>query len=115
MRNKTLIDENGIIRQAWESLSEDKLKMGFLQTLAELTDNNLWKQGARPKNFPHARVHPLPGRKPLIYRADVDKLSGWRVHFHLRDKAVVLLDLATGKEHDRVQQVAKRARGRMRR
>ena len=45
-----------------------------------------------------------------IYRADIDKISGWRIHlmYGKDDKRIHLCDILEGKEHDRVQKVIKK-------
>lgn len=72
----TLRDEYGIIYQAMKVLPDDQLKIGFLEALAELEDNECH----RTRTFPKTRLHKVKGVKQAIYRADVDKTSGWRIH-----------------------------------
>jgi hypothetical protein len=71
----TLCDEYGIIYQAMKILPDD-LKIGFLEALAELEDNECH----RTRTFPKTRLHKVKGVKQAIYRADIDKISGWRIH-----------------------------------
>lgn len=72
----TLCDEYGIIYQAMKILPNDQLKISFLEALAELEDNECHKT----RKFPKTRLHKVKGVKQAIYRADVDKISGWRIH-----------------------------------
>ena len=72
---KQLIDEYGIIYEANKILPLE-LKVSFLESLAELEDNNCHKT----RTFPKTRLHKITGIKQAIYRADIDKISGWRLH-----------------------------------
>ncbi|MBN8861548.1 MAG: hypothetical protein J0H29_24410 [Sphingobacteriales bacterium] len=73
---KTLLDEYGIIHEANKTLPGDDLKLKFLESLAELEDNIAHRTGS----FPKTRLHKVSGIKQKIYRADIDKISGWRIH-----------------------------------
>lgn len=68
----TLCDEFGIIHEAMKILADDELKIGFLEALAELEDNECH----RTRKFPKTRLHKVKGVKQAIYRADIDKVSG---------------------------------------
>lgn len=72
----TLCDEYGIIYQAMRILPNDQLKIRFLQALAELEDHECH----RKRTFPKTRLHKIKGIKQAIYRADINKISGWRIH-----------------------------------
>jgi hypothetical protein len=48
-----LCDEYGIIYQAMKILPDDELKIGFLEALAELEDNECH----RTRKFPKTRLH----------------------------------------------------------
>ena len=81
----TLCDEYGIIHEAMKILPDDELKICFLEALAELEDNECH----RTRNFPKTRLHKVKGVKQAIYRADIDKVSGWRITFNtLMDKFI---------------------------
>lgn len=73
---KALHDDYGIIHEAIKILPTDKLKLAFLEALAELEDNNAHKT----RSFPKTRLHKVTGVKQAVYRADIDKISGWRIH-----------------------------------
>lgn len=72
---KPLFDEYGVIYEAMKILP-DNLKLDFLEALAELEDNECH----RTRSFPKTRLHKVKGIKQAIYRADIDKISGWRIH-----------------------------------
>ena len=73
-QKKTLVDEHGIINEACKILPDD-YKVSFLEALGELEDNNSHKF----KKFPKTRLHRVKGIKQIVYRADIDKTSGWRI------------------------------------
>lgn len=99
---KTLIDEYGIIYEAMKILP-DNLKIDFLEALAELEDNECH----RTRNFPKTRLHKVKGIKQAIYRADINKISGWRVHIQYLDGKIHLKDIIEGQRHDDVIEVIK--------
>jgi hypothetical protein len=76
VQNLTLCDQYGIIYQAMKVLPDEQLKIAFLEALAELEDNECH----RTRKFPKTRLHKVKGVKQAIYRADIDKVSGWRIH-----------------------------------
>ncbi len=86
----TLCDEYGIIYEAMKILPDDELKIAFLEALSELEDQECHKT----RKFPKTRLHKIKGIKQAVYRADIDKISGWRIHIQyingqrtsLRDK-----------------------------
>jgi len=107
-RTKTLVDAFGVIREAAKILPPE-LKPSFLECLAELEDNDAHKT----RNFPKTRLHRLSEFEQAIYRADVDKISGWRLHVQYgKDKALHLKDIVPGDDHDRVGEVIKSKKGR---
>ena len=73
---KALLDEYGIIYEAVKSLPDDKHKIQLLEALAELEDNSCHSS----RSFPKTRLHRVTGYKKVIYRADINKISGWRIH-----------------------------------
>jgi hypothetical protein len=99
----TLCDEYGIIHQAMKILPNDSLKIGFLEALAELEDNECH----RTRKFPKTRLHKVKGVKQAIYRADIDKVSGWRMHVQYTNGEIHLKDIIEGQRHDDVLEVIK--------
>lgn len=104
----TLCDEYGIIYQAMKILPEDQLKLDFLEALAELEDNECH----RTRRFPKTRLHKVKGVKQAIYRADIDKVSGWRIHTQYVNGQIQLKDIIEGQKHDDVLQIIKSKKGR---
>ncbi|MEG3437123.1 hypothetical protein V0288_08335 [Pannus brasiliensis CCIBt3594] len=45
--------------------------------------------------------------KQAIYRADIDKISGWRIHVQYIDGQIHLKDIIEGQKHDDVRDVIK--------
>lgn len=103
-----LIDEYGIIYEAMKILPNNELKIGFLEALAELED----RECHRLKQFPKTRLHKVKGIKQAIYRADIDKISGWRIHVQFVDGKLYLKDIIQGQKHDDVIQIIKSKKGR---
>ncbi|HYW20019.1 MAG TPA: hypothetical protein VE956_12050 [Nodularia sp. (in: cyanobacteria)] len=99
---KPLLDEYGVIHEAIKILPED-LKLDFLQALAELEDNECH----RTRSFPKTRLHKVTGIKQAIYRADIDKISGWRIHIQYIEGKIHLKDIIEGQQHDDVIKVIK--------
>jgi hypothetical protein len=99
----TLCDEYGIIYQAMKILLDDRLKVGFFEALAELEDNECH----RTRKFPKTRLHKVKGVKQAIYRADIDKVSGWRIHVQYVDGQIHFKDIIEGQKHDDVLDVIK--------
>ncbi|HLP91608.1 MAG TPA: hypothetical protein VK184_23860 [Nostocaceae cyanobacterium] len=99
---KPLLDEYGVILEAMEILPEE-LKIDFLEALAELEDNECH----RTRNFPKTRLHKVAGIKQAIYRADIDKVSGWRIHLQYIEGKIHLKDIIGGQHHDNVIEVIK--------
>lgn len=99
---KPLFDEYGVIYEAMKILPDD-LKLDFLEALAELEDNECH----RTRSFPKTRLHKVKGVKQAIYRADIDKISGWRIHLQYLNGGIHLKDIIEGKRHDDVLEVIK--------
>lgn len=99
----TLCDEFGIIHEAMKILPDDELKIGFLEALAELEDNECH----RTRKFPKTRLHKVKGVKQAIYRADIDKVSGQRIHVQYINGQIHLKDIIEGQRHDDVIEVIK--------
>lgn len=104
----TLCDEYGIIYQAMRILPNDPLKISFLEALAELEDGECH----RTRKFPKTRLHKVKGIKQAIYRADIDKVSGWRMHIQYINGEIHLKDVIEGQKHDDVLQVIKSKKSR---
>ncbi|HBS71959.1 MAG TPA: hypothetical protein DEP38_11055 [Cyanobacteria bacterium UBA9226] len=104
----TLWDEYGIIHEAMKILPNDELKICFLEALAELQDNECH----RIRKFPKTRLHKVKGVKQAIYRADIDKVSGWRIHIQYINRQIHLKDIIEGQRHDDVIDVIKSKKGR---
>ncbi|MBH8566527.1 hypothetical protein I8748_30980 [Nostoc sp. CENA67] len=99
---KPLLDEYGFIYEAMKILP-DELKIDFLEALAELEDNECH----RTRSFPKTRLHKVKGIKQAIYRADIDKISGWRIHLQYIEGKIHLKDIIEGQRHDDVIEVIK--------
>jgi hypothetical protein len=49
------------------------------------------------------RLHRVVGYKEAVYRADIDKVSGWRIHVQYEEGGQVhLKDIVEGRKHDDV-------------
>lgn len=107
-RLKPLLDEFGIINEALGKIPDNKLKMEFLEALAELEDNHCH----RTRSFPKTRLHRVRGVKQHVYRADINKKSGWRIHVQYIDGHIVLKDVIEGRRHDDTLKVIKQKKGR---
>ncbi|PSN11421.1 hypothetical protein C7293_24370 [filamentous cyanobacterium CCT1] len=107
-QNLTLCDEYGIIYQAIRILPNDQLKISFLDALAELEDGECH----RTRKFPKTRLHKVKGVKQAIYRADIDKVSGWRIHVQYINGEIHLKDVIEGQKHDDVLEVIKSKKSR---
>jgi hypothetical protein len=103
VQNLTLCDQYGIIYQAMKVLPDKQLKIAFLEALAELEDNECH----RTRKFPKTRLHKVKGVKQAIYRADIDKVSGWRIHVQYVKGQIHLKDIIEGQKHDDVLDVIK--------
>lgn len=104
-QTKTLVDEHGIINEACKILP-DQYKVSFLEALGELEDNNSHKF----MKFPKTRLHRIKGIKQTVYRADIDKTSGWRAHLQHIDGILYLRDIIEGQKHDDVVKVIRKKR-----
>ena len=105
---KALVDEYGIIREANQTLPTPALRLKFLDALAELEDNTCH----RNRTFPKTRLHKVTGVAQAIYRADIDKISGWRLHVQYANGQLHLKDVIDGQLHDDVLRVIKAKRHR---
>jgi hypothetical protein len=93
-----IFDEWGVIRDAHKKLPSNDLKVAFLAALEELEDNECH----RTRSFPRTRLHKVVGYKEPVYRADVDKISGSRIHLQYDGGEIHLKDLIEGPKHDDV-------------
>ncbi len=101
---KALSDQYGVIYDAQKILPDDQHRLQFLEAMAELENNECHKT----RQFPVTRLHKVTGIKQAIYRADVDKISGWRIHVQYSDDGVLhLKDLIPGSKHNNVVEVIK--------
>ena len=107
-RIKPLHDEYGVIREAVKELPSNELKLSFLEALAELEDNECH----RTRTFPKTRLHKVTGVKQAVYRADIDKISGWRLHIQYQNQAIHLKDVIEARRHDDVIEVIKARKNR---
>ena len=99
----TLRDDYGIIYEAMKILPTNELKIAFLEALAELENSECHKK----RNFPKTRLHKIRGIKQAIYRADIDKISGGRIHVQYINGEIHLKDIIEGQRHDDVMKVIK--------
>jgi hypothetical protein len=97
-RTSPLFDAWGIIYEAEKTLPTGELKLGFLAALAELEDHECH----RTRKFPKTRLHRVVGYKEPVYRADIDKISGWRLHLQYDEGQIHLKDIIEGQKHDDV-------------
>jgi len=104
----TLCDKYGVIYEAMKILPNDELKIGFLEALVELEDNECH----RTRKFPKTRLHKVKGIKQAVYRADIDKTSGWRIHLQYVKGEIHLKDIIEGQRHDDVIEVIKSKKSR---
>jgi hypothetical protein len=107
-QNLTLCDEYGIIYEAMKIFPDDELKISFLEALAELED----QECHRTRQFPKTRLHKVKGVKQAVYRADIDKVSGWRIHVQYVNGQIHLKDIIEGQRHDNVIEVIKSKKSR---
>jgi hypothetical protein len=103
-----LYDKFGIIYQAMKILPNEELKIGFLEALAELEDRSCHQQ----KSWPITRLHKIRGWTQPIYRADIDKISGWRIHVQIHNGQIHLKDIIEGQKHDNVIEIIKSKKSR---
>lgn len=104
---KGIVDDYGILLEAHKLLPSDCLRVSLLEALAELENN----EHHRTRAFPKTRLHRVAGVKEAIYRADIDKTSGWRLHLQYEDdKRLHLKDIIPGQDHDNVVSVIKAKR-----
>ena len=76
---KGMVDDHGTIYVCNKKLP-DEFKMKLIEVLAELQDNECHAT----HQFPKSQLHKIDGVKK-VYRAYIDKTSGWRLHVKTRD------------------------------
>lgn len=90
---KGLIDDNGVIYECNKVLPEE-YKTRLVEILAELEDNKC-------QSLPKSKLHKVIGADK-VYRAYIDKISGWRLHIQYgEDKRIHLCEVLKPSEHDR--------------
>lgn len=104
MQIKGIVDDFGIIAEAYKKLPIEYQK-DFLEALAELENNENYVN----KTFPKTRLHKVVGVNLSVYRADIHKISGWRLHvkFVKEDKRLHLCDIVEGQKHDNLLKIIK--------
>ena len=88
----------GVIYEAAKRVPSADLKLAFIEALAEMEDHECH----RTREFPKTRLHRVVGYKEAVYRADIDKVSGWRIHMQYEGGQVHLKDIIDGRKHDDV-------------
>jgi len=107
---KGLVDDYGILMQCQKILPSDRHRLKLLEALAELENNECHAR----REFPKTRLHKIMGIEEAVYRADIDKMSGWRLHvqYGAHDKRLYLKDVIAGQKHDDVVRAIKARRER---
>ena len=107
---KGLVDDFGILMECQKILPDDRHRLQLLESIAELESN----QAHATRSFPKTRLHKITGIKEAIYRADIDKVSGWRLHVQYSriDQRLHLKDVVPGQRHDDVVKIIKSKQGR---
>lgn len=105
-----LRDPHGVVYEAVKMLPDTKHKVGLVETLAELEEADRYASN----DFPKARLHKVAGVKQNVFRADINKHSGWRIHVQhsIDGKHLILNDVLEGKDHDAVVRLIKTRRHR---
>lgn len=93
---KGMVDDNGTIYICNKKLPQE-FKPKLIEVLAELQDNECHAN----HQFPKSQLHKIDGAKK-VYRAYIDKISGWRLHVQYgEDKRLHLCEMLEPSEHDR--------------
>jgi hypothetical protein len=97
---KGLVDDFGVLMECQRILPDDRHRLRLLESIAELENNEAHTR----RSFPKTRLHKIAGIKEAIYRADIDKISGWRLHVQYSrvDKRLHLKDVVPGQQHEDV-------------
>ena len=80
----------------------------WLESLAELEHNECHRR----RQFPKTQLLRVRGVKQAIYRTEITKISGWRIHLQYVDGRIVLKDVIEGNRHDDVIRVIRTKKGR---
>ena len=107
---KSLKDQTGSFAKAYKIIP-DNLYSDFFKAIAELEDNECH----RSRSFPHTRVHKISGtpKGMDVYRAYINKISGYRIHFKYGEGGFIeLCDILAKEEHDEASEVVKKRKGR---
>lgn len=102
MNIKPLKDSSAVIHKAYKILP-DELYKDFVKAISELENNDYHIK----QKFPTIRLHKVEGTPLKIFRADINKTSGWRIHLQYDNGFVKLCDILERKEHDRVDKTIK--------
>jgi hypothetical protein len=107
---KGLVDDFGILMECQSVLPDNRHRLQLLESIAELENN----RAHATRNFSKTRFHKIAGIKEAIYRADIDKISGWRLHlqYSRTDHRLHLKDVIAGQLHDSVVKAIKSKRDR---
>lgn len=107
---KGLVDDFGILMECQKILPDNRHRLELLESIAELENN----EAHATRSFPKTRLHKITGIKEAICRADIDKVSGWRLHVQYSrvDQRLHLKDVVTGQQHDNVMKVIRSKQGR---
>ncbi len=107
---KGLVDDFGILMECQRILPDSRHRLQLLESIAELEDN----QAHATRTFPKTRLHKIAGIKEAVYRADIDKISGWRLHvqYSHADQRLHLKQVVKGQLHDSAVKVIKAQKGR---
>lgn len=93
---KGLVDDHGTIYECNKKVPEE-YRIKLLEVLAELEDNECHKL----HSFPKSQLHKVTGADK-VYRAYIDKISGWRLHVQYgEDKRIHLCEVLEPADHDR--------------
>ncbi|HEM4128489.1 TPA: hypothetical protein U1W61_000159 [Streptococcus suis] len=102
MQIKKIADDYGVLADCSRILPKEYYS-DLIEAIAELEDNQRYVQ----RDFPKTRLHKVTGIKWDVYRADIDKISGWRLHvkFCKDDNRIHLCQVVEGQKHDEVNRV----------
>jgi hypothetical protein len=107
---KGLVDDFGILMECQQMLPDDRHRLQLLESISELEDN----QAHATRSFPKTRLHKIAWTEHAVYRADIDKISGWRLHvqYSRSDRRLHLKDVIEGQKHDSVIKAIRAKRSR---
>jgi len=110
---KEIRDPHGVLYEAAKLLPDNVHKLAMLEALAELED----RESHRSRSFPKTRLHKVVGIRERVYRADINKTSGWRLNVQYVDGLseeghLLLNDVLEGKDHDAVLRLIKKRKHR---